>query len=369
MPIDIRSKKSENFISRELALQFAPPAYLSQPTVGVDISASGVKAVKLVEKLHGLELEYYTEEKFPASSVPGISPDEQPEIAPMLAKLAKERHIHTANVAFPEARGYLFEAVVDGENMTEWSTGIEQHLDEYVPLPPAEVAFDAIPFLKEGGKMHMIGLGCSKRVVDDTLSRFKSAGISVKSLESELFALPRALLARGDKETVLIVDIGKMSTKLFIVSNRLPRIATTLNVGGHAFTLAIQKYFGVTEDEARQVKIEQGLVAGTNSQEYITSMLSTVSVIRDELLRRIDYWDMKKATTPGYESISRTILVGRNANLRGFPEYLETALKMPVELGDVFVNFAPRAEWVPSIDYFDSLGFGTAIGLALRDHM
>ena len=369
MSVDNRVRKSGNIASREFAIQFAPPTYLSQPTVGIDIAASGVKAVKLVEKMHGLELDYYTEEKFPASSVPGISPDEQPEVGPMLAKLAKERRIHTANVALPEARGYLFEAAVDGENMTEWSTGIEQHLDEYVPLPPADVAFDAVPFLKEGTKTHMIGLGCARRLVDDTISRFSSAGISVRSLESELFALPRALLARGDKETVLIVDIGKMSTKLLIVSNRLPRLATTLDVGGHAFTLAIQKYFGVTEDEARQVKSEQGLVAGTNSGEYIAAMLSTVSVIRDELLRRIDYWDMHKATTPGYESISRTILVGRNANLRGLPEYLETALKMPVELGDVFVNFAPRADWVPSIDYLDSLGFGTAIGLALRNYM
>jgi type IV pilus assembly protein PilM len=316
-----------------------------------------------------LELEYYTEEKLPSSSVPGISPDEQPEVGPMLAKLAKERHIRRANVAFPEARGYLFEAAVEGENIQEWCTGIEQRLDEYVPLPPAEVAFDAVPFLKEGSKMNLIGLGCARRVVDDTIARFDAAGISVRSLESEMFALPRALLPRGDKETVLIVDIGKMSTKLLIVSNRLPRMATTLDIGGHALTLAVQKYFGVTEDEARQVKIEQGLVAGTNSEEYITAMLSTVSVIREELLRRIDYWDTRKSSIAGYESISRTILVGRNANLRGLPEYLETALKMPVELGDVFVNFAPRSQWVPSIDYLDSLGFGTAIGLALRDYM
>ena len=61
--------------------------------------------------------------------------------------------------------------------------------------------------------------------------------------------------------------------------------------------------------------------------------------------------------------------MGGNATVRGLPEYLETALKMPVELGDVFANFASREHWLPPLDYMESLGFGTAIGLALREYI
>jgi Tfp pilus assembly PilM family ATPase len=98
-------------------------------------------------------------------------------------------------------------------------------------------------------------------------------------------------------------------------------------------------------------------------------MLSTVSAIRDEIVRRIDYWDSRKTSISGYEPITRAIIVGGNATVRGLPEYLETALQMPVELGDVFTNLAPRTDWLPPLDYMESLAFGTAIGLALREYV
>ncbi len=55
--------------------------------------------------------------------------------------------------------------------------------------------------------------------------------------------------------------------------------------------------------------------------------------------------------------------------LRGLPEYLGAALKVPVELGDVFKNFASRSAWLPPLDYTESLAYGTAVGLALREYV
>jgi Tfp pilus assembly PilM family ATPase len=168
---------------------------------------------------------------------------------------------------------------------------------------------------------------------------------------------------------VLIIDIGKSSTKLLVVSKRLPRLATTLDIGGHALTLAVQKYFGVTEEEAKRVKAERGLTPGPDNDEYIAAMLSTLSVIREEILRRIDYWNSRQSAVAEHEPVSRAIIVGGNATVRGLPEYLEVSLKIPVELGDVFTNLAPRTDWLPPIDYMESLAFGTAIGLALREYV
>jgi Tfp pilus assembly PilM family ATPase len=69
-----------------------------------------------------------------------------------------------------------------------------------------------------------------------------------------------------------------------------------------------------------------------------------------------------------HEKVSQAILFGGNASIRGFPEYLEDTLRIPVVTGDVFTNFAPRDTWIPQIDYAESLAYATAIGLALRDH-
>jgi type IV pilus assembly protein PilM len=205
-------------------------------------------------------------------------------------------------------------------------------------------------------------------VIEETLSVFDEVGVQVRAVESEMFSVARALLAKGDTETVLIIDIGRTTTKIAIVANRIPRFATTLDVGGHALTVAIQKHFGGTEQEARRVKEEKGIVLTETDGEYIGAMLSTVSVIREEIARRLDYWQSKAAHGSLHEPVARALLVGMNATVRGLPEYLETTLGIPVELADVFRNLTPREHWLPPIDYRDSLAYATAIGLALRDY-
>lgn len=356
-------------ISRLAKLEFAPPHYLSVPTAGIDISASGVKVVTLTETLAGLELASYAEERLPPGAIQNSEVTDRAAVVNTLKGLAKKHKIEHANITLPEARGYLFEATVSGKTMDEWRIAVEEHLDEYVPLPVQEVAYDIVPLSQQGDSVHVVGIGYARRVVDATLQNLADARITVRAIESEIFALPRAILPHGDTDTVLIIDIGKTTTKLLIVSSRIPRFATTLDIGGHALTLAVQKHFGVTEEEAKRVKAEKGLVVGSENEEYLTAMLSTVSVIREEIIRRLDYWQTRAGSVAVHSPVTRAVLVGGNATLRGLPEYLGAALKIPVELGDVFRNFAPRSEWLPPLDYTESLAYGTALGLSLREHL
>jgi type IV pilus assembly protein PilM len=356
-------------LSRIAQLELAPPEYLSLPTAGIDVSASGVKVVTLTNAVAGLELDGYAEARLAPGIVQNSEVADRPGIVKTLRELAKQFKIKHANITLPESRGYLFEATVPGRTPADWRIAVEEHLDEYVPLPAQEVAYDIVPLKEQGDSMHVVGVGYARRVIDATLQNFAEAGVTVRAVESEVFALPRALLPHGDTDTVLIIDIGKTTTKLLIVSSRIPRFATTLEVGGHALTLAVQKHFGVTEEEAKRVKAEKGLVVGQESEEYLTAMLSTVSVIREEIVRRLDYWQTRAGTLAAHAPVTRAILVGGNATLRGLPEYLGAALKVPVELGDVFRNFAPRSAWLPPLDYTESLAYGTAIGLALREHL
>lgn len=350
-------------------VELAPPDYLGLPTAGMDISASGIKTVMLKEHLHGLEVSVINEERLAPGIIQNGEIADHVTLAKTLATVAARHGVKRANITLPEARGYLFEADATGANRKQWRTAIEQHLDEFVPLPPSEVSFDVAPLTIKGDDAHVIGIGYARRVAESAIQVFEDAGIEVRSLESETFALPRAILPHGDAETVMIIDIGKTTTKLLVVSHRLPRFATTLEVGGHALTLAVQKHFGVTEEEAKRVKAEQGLVAGADNAEYQAAMLTTVSVIREEIVRRLDYWQSRAGQIPAHEPVTRAILVGGNATVRGLPEYLGASLKIPVELGDVFRNLASRDDWLPQVDYMESLAYGTAVGLALREYV
>jgi type IV pilus assembly protein PilM len=356
-------------LTRFLSVNFAPPRYLALPTAGVDVSASSIKLVTLEERTTGLVLASYGEEKLPEGAFTSADITDAAAVAKALGSLARGKGANIANIALPESRTYLFEADVPGANRAAWSVALEQHLDEYVPLPPSEVAYDFIPAGKVGEQTHLVAVGYARRVIGESLDAFEQAGIGVRSIESELFSIPRALLKPGDPSTVLIIDIGKTTTKLIVVADRLPRYATTLDIGGHALTLAVQKHFGVTEEEAKRVKADRGLVASDGNEEYLAAMLSTVSAIREEIARRLDYWQTRAVAGGTHEPVSRALIVGGNATVKGLPEYLASGLKIPVELGDVFTNFVSRDHWLPPVDYTESLAYATAIGLALRQYV
>lgn len=357
-----------SFFRERVRAAFAPPHYLSLPLAGIDLSTSAVKAVRLVQGPHGLLLADYTDERLPSGACADGEIVDRAAVANVLSVAAKAVGISTANISLPESKSYLFETTVPGTSKTEWRTSVEQRLDEFVPLPPPETIFDIV---KTGQGEHtdtlVSGIGFARRIVDDTLSVFDQANIKVQALEGETFASARALLPRGDESTALIIDVGRSTTKISIVARCIPRFATTVGIGGHALTLAVQKHFGVTEAEARKVKADRGIVPVPGNEDYLSAMLSTVSAIRDEISRRLDYWQEKVVSSGAHTPVTHAILVGGNASVRGFTEYLEGALKIPVAAGDVFTNLASRDTWIPTLDYTESLAYATAIGLALRD--
>ena len=357
-------------LSQFLKVELRPPNYLAMPTFGIDISTSGIKVACIEERKYGLELSAYGELMLPVGSVVGGEIADRAAVVEGLRSLVKKHHIQTANVALPEARGYLFEAhIPDGATLEETRLMVEQHLPEYVPLPAPEVVFDVVRVPSLKGQGRAIGMGYGRRVVEETLSVVEDAGITIRAIESETFALPRALLSHTSNETTFIIDIGKTTTKLMVATNHLPQYVTTLDIGGHALTQAVVKYFGVSEEEAKKVKAERGIVPGAGNEDYLAAMISTVSVIRDEISTRLEYWQSRAREGKEVQPVSRAILVGGNATVRGLPEYLETALKVPVKLGDTFANFAPREQWLPPLSYTESLAYGTAVGLALREYV
>jgi len=360
----------DNLSLRRFArVYFAPPKYLALPTAGIDISTSSIKSVRLAEHPHGLEVADFDEMPLPRGVVENGEIIKVEPVIDALKILVKKRGIRAAHISLPESKSYLFEAKVTGNSEEEWRAGIERRIDELVPLPPATVTFDIVPLRKIGNETLVVGVGYATRVIEHMLSILDDVHIEPHSFENEIFAATRALLSSSADETVLVVDIGKATTKLFIAERRLPRFATTLDVGGDALTLAVEKYFKVDEKEARRVKIEHGIVSSAGNDEYLSAMLSTVSVIREEVKRRLDYWQTHSCTDNDCTPVSRVVLVGGNATVRGLPEYFSGALKVPVILGNVFSNLAPRDVWLPSVDHAQSFAYTTAIGLALRDYV
>jgi len=338
------------------------------PTMGVDLSTSGVKGILIAPQPRGLELDCFADVRFSAPAFTDGDMSDRAAVVEALKKLSRKLGTRTVNIALPESKSYLFEARAPGVTKAELKLAIEQHIDEYVPLPPAETIFDFVPVTHDTEGTLVAGVGYARRIVEEMIEVCGEAGLTPRSLEGESFAAARALLPFGDRSTTLLVDIGKTTTKLTIVVSGIPRFATTIGIGGHALTLSVQKHFGVTEAEARRVKLAHGIVPGEGNEDYLAAMLSTTSAIRDEIARRLEEWQAHAVLSGGNEPVARAIIVGGNASVRGLAEYFEGSLRIPVSTGNVFTNFAPTDTWLPPLDYTQSLVYSTAVGLALREY-
>jgi len=103
------------------------------------------------------------------------------------------------------------------------------------------------------------------------------------------------------------------------------------------------------------------------NEEISLAMMSTISILRDEISRHQDYW---QEHTDDYgekrPTIQKIYLCGGDSNLAGFTSYLASGLTVPVELANTMVNVNTLDEYIPEISFNDSLRYATALGLSLR---
>jgi Tfp pilus assembly PilM family ATPase len=87
---------------------FAPPRYLAPPLAGIDVSTSGVKAVRLAKSKYGLVLAKYIEAPLPQNAFTSGEIVDHAVVGKAVSDVARTVGISVANVALPESKSYLF---------------------------------------------------------------------------------------------------------------------------------------------------------------------------------------------------------------------------------------------------------------------
>src|SRR6185295_8030819 len=164
---------------------------------------------------------------------------------------------------------------------------------------------------------------------------------------------------------VMIIDFGRHTTRVAIAENGVVAFTATLDIGGDALTAAVVKLFNVPIEEAEKIKNERGFLMSKENRDLIEALGTTVSIVKDEVAKHLLYWNSPSATDLPRKPVTKVILCGGNANLLGFPEYLESAINLPVSLANVWGNAFSLDTYVPPMPLVSSLKYATAIGLGI----
>lgn len=338
--------------------------------VGLDVSADAVRFIELEPGRGGLVVSRFATRNFPLGVVSGGHIEDKKKLAEAIAGLARDHKLSFASVALPEDRGYLANMRIARVSPKEVRDAVELHLEEYIPIPASDAIFDCVvvedPANRRKDTLDVVVSGISRAIVSEYLEVFRGTGITPTSFELESGAMARAVIARGDKGTFLVVDIGKMMTDVLVVAQGTVQFSASLDIGGHFLTKSIERAMNISFEEAEALKTKHGLMGGEKGKTVRDAMLPVVLDLRTRLLRHFTYWQTHHSEKVG-GNIECVYLTGGGANLKGVEEYLAVGLDAKVVMANPWVNVNSFENYIPQLTIEESHQYAAAIGLALRN--
>ncbi len=353
--------------------------------LGIDISSSAIKVVQLRRDRGRAILETYGEVFL--GPYAGLSPGQAANLPPEKMKEAFADLLKGANITATKAavsiplRASLI-ILIDLPAVAERQLNemIPMEARKYIPVPVSEVMLDwwiiprrelppidqpppapgapTPPPAVEKVEVLMVAIHNS------TLAQYRdvvsSAELIPEAFEIESFSSIRSVFGR-DMLPTMILDMGASSTKITIVDFGIIRVSHVIAKGGQDITVALSKSLSVAFGEAEKIKRESGIMGQTGDKN--------ISQVASPVIEYIFFEASKVLTTyqKKYKrAISKTMLIGGGALLKGLDEIAGRSFEVPVVLGDPFSKVEAPA-YLENVLFGAGPEFAVALGLALRE--
>lgn len=350
-----------------------------QSVLGIDIGASSVKIVQLKKKAGKAVLETYGEVAlgpYAGTDLGRSTVLPADKISEVVRDLLKESNTTTTSSGLSISIGSSFVVFIKVPTVSEKDLAemIPIEARKYIPVPISEVSLDWWAIPKDESTVSEFQNG--QNVVDDKSTEVllvvihndaltknkdiqKLVPLNVSFSEVEVFSSIRACLEPGIAPQ-MIMDFGAGSTKIFIVEKGILKASHVINRGSQDITLSISKSMSISFDEAEKIKREHGLLDTSGNPQLSEISSVTVDYILAEVGRFITSY-YKKSN----KKISRIVLTGGGALLKGLPEKAKNSFETPVEVADPFAKIEYPA-FLEGVLKSAGPEFTVAIGIAIR---
>jgi len=354
---------------------------LKPEAFGLDISDLSLKIIKLKKKRGVLGLASFGEAKIKS----GIIEEGEIKDEETLAKIIREaigkvrgEKLNSKYViaSLPEEKAFL--QVIQMPPMTEeeLKKAVRFEAENYIPLPIEEVYLDfqiIKPLYNHLDHLDVLIAALSKKTVDPYVASIKKAGFIPWVLEIESQAISRALVKNEVSPfPLLLIDLGATKASFIIFSGYSLRFTSSIPVSSQKFTEAISRSLKTELAEAEKLKLKYGIKADIKNKgkEIFEASIPVLAYLIEKIKTHISYYQTHVShehLLPNGKGVSKIFLCGGGANFQGLSDFLSSELKIPVELGNPWINILPEPlKEVPGLSYEKSLSYTTALGLALR---
>jgi len=343
----------------------------SLSAVGIDIGSSSIKVIELTEQKGVITLSTYGEVQLGPYTNDDVGesvllkPKQEQEA---LVDVIRESAVRSKNAVFamPLSSSFVTNISIDADADADLASMVRIEARKVIPASLSEVALDwaEVEVTKKEGEEN----SQNKRNVliasiqNSALERFsvlmQFVGLSKPPTEIECFSSLRGLY-QSDEEDVAVIDIGAVSSKLYIARKGLLMRMYRVRAGGVLATEAIAKKLDIDFSTAETNKT-------TMTRE--NADFSDIKRIHDDTYNRafrefnqvIREYENKTGLT-----ISTVYLAGGGSSFPGMDTHLQSVLDRDVLLANPFSKVAYPAFME---DTMIEIGpsFTVALGAALR---
>ena len=333
---------------------------------GLDIGSYSIKAVQLRK----IQDKYQLVAVGSAPSTPkGLASEAESDLTALaenIKKLHQEAKVTTKNVisALPEDQVFTRVITLPKLSEEELTSALKWEAEQYVPIPLSEVtlAHQVIGETTQDTrqKTEVLLVAAPNRLIDKLLKVLKTAGLNPISLETEILAMSRSLVA-PDSEATLLVDLGARATDIAIIEKGQVVFTRSISTAGEALTRAVAGALGLEAGQAEEYKKAYGVDPGKLEGKVSQAIEPILEVIVKEMEQAIQFYQQEKEKT-----VKRIVLTGGTAILPEVVPLLAKKLTFETQIGDPFSRVV-QDSLLAKIPKNDLLFYTVAVGLAMKE--
>lgn len=289
-----------------------------------------------------------------------------------LRTLQQEYNFDDVHMVLPQEQSFIFHTTMPyPEDGKDQDIAIKDHIDTFLQLH--DIPFDGSCTCE--GEIININDGVYELQVtvtpDTLLASYRhvcnAVGIRVASMEVGTHMLSRACLVDAEGESCLLVDFGEEKTHISLVSEQHVMDHATHMIGSQHFIPEIQDFLNVTQADAERIHRDYGVSRKHREPALLTRLTDTLSPVRKTIDDMYVTWHTRDYKTEKQKHpITKIILTGEGAHVKGFAEHLSIASRIPVEHAHMW-HATDALGYLPEIPQHESHRYAYVISAALKN--
>lgn len=344
----------------------------TMPFVAIDLADRSVKAARAERKGKESEILGVARADLPEGLMLEGRVQDSDKLAETLRAFfksgeGKKLQAPAAAMTLPEEHCFVKISMVPVLPEKELEQAIRWEAESVIPLPPAEavVSWEVLgPSEKKPDHYDVLIAGVPRDLATSYADLLRSIPMVPVAFEPESFAITRSLVSPDNTDAVLLVDLGHEHTGVIIAEGQHVRVTANVPIAAKTFTERIAQARKIKPEQAEEIKRKHGISGegdGLANRKVLEPVIDELTAQVHSFFSYFETHGGEGAAGAAPKRISKVILAGGDALLKGLPEYLTESLGVPVSVGDAFsdVKAAKSIQRHPL--------YASAVGLALHE--